>query len=84
MGGISINWGALGLVTLTALVATVVIVTSYSVGIRLLAVGRDDPDAPAQRRPPLATAGAVVCIAIGVAAVLYGIYLVIPLFHPAS
>jgi hypothetical protein len=33
------------------------------------------------RRPPLATAGAVVCFAVGVAAVLYGIWLIVPQFH---
>jgi hypothetical protein len=73
---IDIDWGALALVTGTTLVAAVVIVTLYSFGLRLLAVGED-----AAHRPAIATLGAWVCIAIGAAAVLYGIYLVIPLFH---
>jgi len=73
---IDIDWGAFGLVLVAALVASVVIVVFYSVALRLLAVGGDGG-----RRPAAATIGAVVCIAICVAAVLYGIYLVIPLFH---
>jgi hypothetical protein len=87
---LDIDWGALALVTVVTLVATVVIVTFYSVGLRLLAVrgpsavpvhatpGADAVDGP---RPLVATIGAWLCIAVGVAAVLYGIYLVIPLFH---
>jgi hypothetical protein len=73
---IDINWGALALVTGTTLVAAVVIVTLYALGMRLLAVGPD-----AAHRPPIATVGAWVCIGIGALAVLYGIYLVIPIFH---
>jgi hypothetical protein len=83
-GWLGIDWGALALVTVTTLIASVVIVTFYSLGLRLLAVGSETADGAAHARPPIATVGAVVCIAIGVAAVLYGIYLVIPLFHPAS
>jgi hypothetical protein len=73
---IDINWGAFGLVFVAALVAAVVIVLFFSVAMRLLSLGPD-----AQHRPPAATVGAIVCIAICAAAVLYGIYLVIPLFH---
>ena len=82
-GWLGVDWGALAWVTVTTLVAAVVIVTFYSLGLRLLAVG-SSTDGAASHRPPAATVGAVVCIAIGVAAVLYGIYLVIPVFHPAS
>ena len=73
---IDIDWGAFGLVLVTALVASVVIVVFYSVALRLLSTGEDRA-----RRPAPAAIAAVVCIAICVAAVLYGIYLVIPLFH---
>ena len=82
-GWLGVDWGALAWVTVTTLIAAVVIVTFYSLGLRLLAVG-SSADGSTQHRPPAATAGAFVCIAIGVAAVLYGIYLVIPLFHPTS
>jgi hypothetical protein len=73
---IDIDWGAFGLVLVAALAASVVIVVFYSVALRLLALGPDG-----QHRPVPATVGAVVCIAVCVAAVLYGVYLVIPLFH---
>ena len=86
-----IDWGALGWVTLTTLIAVVVIVTFYSLGLRLLAVGTGvggdsstdagSAQSVAFHRAPLATVAAVICIAIGVAAVIYGIYLVIPIFH---
>ena len=75
---IEIDWGAFGLVFVAALAAAVVIVLFFSVALRLLSLG---PDAP--HRPGGATVAAIVCIAVCVAAVLYGIYLVIPLFHAA-
>jgi hypothetical protein len=73
---IDINWGAFGLVFVSALAAAFVIVLFFSVAMRLLSLGPDQ-----KQRPLPATVGAIVCIAICVAAVLYGIYLVIPLFH---
>jgi hypothetical protein len=78
---LGVDWGALAWVTVTALVATVVIVTFYSLGLRLLSVRAAEGGSEMAHRPPIATAGAAVCIAIGIAGVLYGIYLVIPLFH---
>jgi hypothetical protein len=74
---LGVDWGSIALVTIVALVATVVVVTLYSLGLRLLAVR----SGASERRPVGVTVGAVACIAVGVAAVLYGIYLVIPLFH---
>lgn len=73
---IDIHWGAFALVLVASLAASVVIVAFYSVAMRLLSLGAD-----AQHRPAAATVGAIVCIAVCVAAVVYGIYLVIPLFH---
>jgi hypothetical protein len=85
---LGVDWGSIALVSVTALVATVVIVCFFSLGLRLLAMGSpDDIDgqgasaAAASSRPVGATIGAVLCIGVGVLAVLYGIYLVIPLFH---
>jgi len=88
---LGVDWSSIALVCITTLVATVVIVTFYSLGLRLLAVGSPNDDvagadgggasAMHEHRPLIATVGAVACIAVGVAAVLYGIYLVIPLFH---
>ncbi|MFT4212340.1 MAG: hypothetical protein QM626_10770 [Microbacterium sp.] len=93
---LGVDWGAIGLVFVVGLVATVVIVGCYALGTRLLAVGAPDvevpdggdPEGPAaivrprrQPRPALATVGAALCYAVGIAATLYGIYLVIPAFH---
>ncbi|GAA1445952.1 hypothetical protein [Leifsonia poae] len=90
---LGVDWGSFVVVTLVALTATVVIVVFYAIGLRLLAIGSpadgsdergehtDVGDSVARPRPPLATAGAVVCFAIGVAAVLYGIWLLVPQFH---
>jgi uncharacterized membrane protein len=85
---LGVDWGSIALVSITTLIATVVIVAFYSLGLRLLAVGSPDdadgssPAATVARSRPLgATIGAVLCIAVGIAGVLYGIYLVIPLFH---
>ena len=73
---ISIDWGAFGLVFAAAIIASVVIVTFFSVALRLFATGEDGT-----HRPTAATVGAMACVAVCAAAVLYGIYLVIPLFH---
>jgi hypothetical protein len=95
---LGVDWGSIALVCVAALLAGVTIVTLYSLGLRLLAVGSaDEPadaggppaatvqDATAQGatgpRPLIATVGAVVCIGVSILAALYGIYLVIPLFH---
>ncbi|MFG6402242.1 MULTISPECIES: hypothetical protein [unclassified Microbacterium] len=93
---LGVDWGSILLVAIVALVATVVVVGSYSLGVRLLSVGApdiemadgDDPEGSAavvhtrtQARPMAATLGAGVCFAIGIVATLYGIYLVVPLFH---
>lgn len=79
---LGVDWGAFAVVSLVAFAATVVIVVSYALGLRLLAVGAPlDGDEGAVHRPAVATAGAAVCFAIGVAAVLYGIWLIVPQFH---
>ena len=73
---LGVDWGSIALVFVVALVVVVVVVALYSTGLVLLASGESR-----QTRSPLATAGAWVCIGIGAIAVLYGVYLVIPLFH---
>jgi hypothetical protein len=83
---LGVAWSSIALVSVSALVAGVVIVTFYSLGLRLLAIGSPNDDAGtsvsvSSPRPPVATVGAVVCIGIGALAVVYGIYLVVPLFH---
>jgi hypothetical protein len=86
---LGVDWGAFVVVFVVAFVAAVVIVAFYALGLRLLAIGSaDDTGAdsaivstPAGRRPAWATATGFLCLAIGIAAVLYALWLVIPQFH---
>ncbi len=88
--------GSILLVFVVGLAATLIIVGLYALGIRFFAVGApdvrvpdgDDPEGPiavvAPRetpRPLPATVAGLVCFAGVASAVVYGIYLVIPLFH---
>jgi hypothetical protein len=86
---LGVDWGAFGVVFVVAFAAAVVIVAFYALGLRLLAAGSDD-DTGADgsivstargSRPLGATVGAFACLAICAAAVLYGLYLIIPQFH---
>ncbi len=95
-GWLGVDWGSIGLVFVVGLIATLVIVGLYTAGIRLLAVGAPDIQVVAdgdpegadavvtertRPRPVAATIGGFACFAGFAAAVLYGIYLVIPAFH---
>jgi len=91
---LGVDWGSFVVVFLVALVATVLIVVFYSTGLRLLAVG-SPADGSDERgvttaavqdvrvgpRPLGATVGAMLCFAVSIAAVLYGLWLLIPQFH---
>lgn len=76
---LGVDWGSFVLVFVVAFAASVLIVATYSLGLRLLGAGPDR-----ERRPLPATVGAYACFAVGVAAVLYGLYLIIPQFHPGG
>lgn len=76
----TIDWGALALVFIVALIVTTAVVTIYSLGLRMLAAGTNGAQ-KAGARPVGATVGAYACIGISAATVLYGVYLVIPAFH---
>lgn len=86
---LGVDWGMFVIVFSVSFAAAVIIVVFYSLGLRLLATGSPDDDGtegnvtvhPRGARPFGATAGGFLCLAIGVAAVLYGLYLVIPQFH---
>jgi hypothetical protein len=87
-GLFGVDWSSIGLVFVVGLAATVVIVAFYSLGLRLLAVGSpmdgdDQHSGPVitDNRPAVATVGGFACIGVGVLALLYGIYLVVPLLH---
>ncbi len=73
---LDIDWSSIALVFAVALVVVVAVVTLYSTGLRLLSLG-----ASARDRAKSATAAGWLCLGIGGLAVLYGVYLVIPLFH---
>ena len=70
--GLDIKWVSFLQVFVVTLVAAVVIAGSYSAGLRLRAV---------EHGSAVVRAGAAVCFAIGIAAVLFGLWLVIPQFH---
>ena len=72
---ISIDWGALGQVALASLIFGVGVVTIFSFGITALS-RRDDGNAVTAN-----TAIAAACFVVCAAAVLYGLYLIIPQFH---
>ena len=86
---LGVDWGAFAVVFGVAFAAAVVIVCFYALGLRLLAVGSKDDTgsdgsivlAARGDRPLSATVGGFVCLGIGVAGVLYGLYLIIPQFH---
>ncbi|AUI52408.1 hypothetical protein [Arthrobacter crystallopoietes] len=73
----SIDWFAFVIVAVATLVASMVVVGSYGLGVRLLAVATDAVPA----RQAAVRLGAYACFAVCVAAVLYGIYLIVPAFH---
>ena len=95
---LGVDWGSFVVVFVAAFAATIAVVASYALGLRLLSLGggggggvdasggsgsgADGSGGSGTRhRPVAATAGAWACFAFGVAAVLYGLYLIIPQFH---
>lgn len=83
---IDIDWAAFGIVLGVSFVAAVGIVSFYSLGLRLLGVGETESADGTRHdsttgRSPLATAGAYICFAICIAAVLFGLWVLIPQFH---
>ncbi|MEA9984292.1 hypothetical protein [Subtercola sp. RTI3] len=86
---LGIDWGAFVLVFAISFAAALIVVVFYAVGLRLLASGSPDDtgndgaviSSGRGTRSAAATVGGCLCIAIGVAAVLYSLYLIIPQFH---
>ena len=86
---LGVDWGAFGTVFLISFVAAVGIVVFYALGLRLLAVGSAEDtgvdgsvvSTARGTRPLAATLGGYLCLAVGVAAVLYSLYLIIPQLH---
>ncbi|PVZ59582.1 hypothetical protein [Arthrobacter sp. H-02-3] len=71
------KWLELFSVAGATLVAAVTVVVLYSLGVRLTAIAGDVRNAPASWTRPLA----YTCFALCGAAVLFGLYLIIPYFH---
>lgn len=70
---IDIDWSKFAIVAGVVLVATLVLTLFYSGGVRLLETSGATNVA--------ARAGAYVCFAICIAAVLFGLWVIIPQFH---
>ncbi|MGA1837383.1 hypothetical protein VD659_10670 [Herbiconiux sp. 11R-BC] len=77
----TIDWGAFLVVAVASIVSTAVVVSLYSFGLRFH--GLTHPDARTGRpvRPRYASVLAYACFALSAAAVLFGIYLIVPFFH---
>lgn len=70
-----IDFGALGLVALVTVLASVALVTLVSIGARLL-----DTGTPGGAQTSRRSVG-WISLALAGALILYGLYLVIPFFH---
>ncbi|KUM38023.1 hypothetical protein ACIQH5_01835 [Paenarthrobacter sp. NPDC091711] len=70
------KWLELLQVAGVTLVAAVTLVVLYSLGVRLTAIAGDAQ----QKSPVLVRSLAYVCFAVCAAAVLFGIYLIVPYF----
>jgi len=90
----TIDWGALILVAAVSVAAAAAVVALFATGVKLLsvppvgagAVGtpRDDEtdDVSDDNRPLAATIGGTACFVLSALLVLFGVYLIIPAFHP--
>lgn len=87
-----IDFTSIATVAGVGFVAAVGIVLVYTLGLRLLGTGQpvdaggertqySDEGPRSGHTPPVVLAGAVLCFAVCVAAVLAGIWLTIPQFH---
>ena len=70
---IDIDWGRFAIVAGVVLLASVVLPLFYAGGVRLLETA-GTTSAPAR-------AGAYACFAVCIAAVLFGLWVVVPQFH---
>jgi hypothetical protein len=73
----NIDWLAFLIVAVATLVSALLVVGSYGLGVRLLAVASDAPDS----RRPAYRGLAYLSFAVAAVAVGYGIYLIVPAFH---
>jgi hypothetical protein len=69
---IDVDWGAFGVVAGVVLVAVILLTVFYSGGVRLLETAGASG---------AARVGAYACFAVCIAAVLFGLWVIIPQFH---
>jgi hypothetical protein len=74
---VTIDWLAFVVVAVSTLISALVVVGFYGLGVRLLAVTADSVPS----RQPLVRTSAYACFGVCAAAVLFGIYLIVPAFH---
>lgn len=72
-----VEWLAFVQVGIATLLATMIVVTLYGLGVRLQAVAEDDDRSSTGYR-----AGAWICFGLCGVVVLFGIVLIIPALHP--
>ena len=75
-----IDWGSFALVAVVSLVAACLLVAFASVGFRLYDYGTRERSRAERGGGRLATAGALLSFAVCAAAVLFGVYLIVPAF----
>lgn len=75
------DWSALGQVTVVSIGATVAVVVIFTLGVLALSRREDSTATGGGAGGTAALAGAGLCFLVCAAAVLYGLYLIIPQFH---
>jgi preprotein translocase subunit SecG len=79
----TLDWSALGQVTVVSIGATVAVVVVFTLGVLVLARREEMTEGGGGTGGggAVALAGAGLCFLVCAAAVLYGLYLIIPQFH---
>ncbi|MFE2432528.1 hypothetical protein ACFXJ5_38155 [Streptomyces sp. NPDC059373] len=78
----TLDWSALGQVTVVSIGATVAVVVVFTLGVLALSRREESTGGGSTGGSgAVALAGAGLCFLVCAAAVLYGLYLIIPQFH---
>ena len=76
---LKIDWASLGLVAVTTVVAAVSIIGIFSIGVA--ALGAADARAANGQSVGVTRVAGFACLSIAGLIALYGVYLIIPVFH---